>query len=162
MKEILLQFAKYNLWANKRIIEVMLQLGEAQLDMEMVSSFPTIRKTVYHTWSAEYIWVQRLQLAEHPVWIETGFAGSFAEACNEWQKASESLVQFIEKQLDNRAFEHVFQYYNLQKQFTKMPVYTALTHAFNHSTQHRGQLITMLRQAGVSRIPGTDMILFVK
>ncbi|MGZ3851281.1 MAG: DinB family protein [Flavisolibacter sp.] len=33
-----------------------------------------------------------------------------------------------------------------------------LLHAFNHGTYHRGQLVNMLRQLGVDKIPGTDFI----
>jgi uncharacterized damage-inducible protein DinB len=33
-------------------------------------------------------------------------------------------------------------------------------HCFNHSTQHRGQLITMMRTLGLDRIPATDLIVY--
>jgi uncharacterized damage-inducible protein DinB len=35
-------------------------------------------------------------------------------------------------------------------------------HVFNHGTYHRGQLVTMLRQVGVTEIPQTDYIAFVR
>jgi uncharacterized damage-inducible protein DinB len=41
-------------------------------------------------------------------------------------------------------------------------VYHVLHHIFNHSTYHRGQLVTMLRQLGSKDIPATDFIAFVK
>ena len=34
----------------------------------------------------------------------------------------------------------------------------ALMHAFNHATDHRGQLITMMRESGLEEVPGTDLI----
>jgi uncharacterized damage-inducible protein DinB len=160
MKEILLQYAKYNLWANKRIIDILLKLDAGQLEQEITSSFPSIRQTVYHTWSAESIWLQRLQLAEQPIWLEDSFAGSFEDACADWQRASEGLIEFIERQFDERSFQHVFQYYTTDKQSRKLPVFTALNHVINHSTHHRGQIITMLRQVGVSKIPVTDLSVF--
>jgi uncharacterized damage-inducible protein DinB len=160
MKELLLQYGKYNIWANKKIIDVLLKLTEEQLDMKINSSFPTLRRTVYHMWSAEQIWLDRLQLAESPVWAESNFTGSFAEACANWQQASEQLVAFISKQFDGRGLEHVVQYFDRQKRPHKTPVYTILQQSFNHATYHRGQLVTMLRQAGVTKIPGTDMIVY--
>jgi uncharacterized damage-inducible protein DinB len=33
-----------------------------------------------------------------------------------------------------------------------------LLHVFNHGTYHRGQLINILRQAGVEKVPETDFI----
>ena len=35
-----------------------------------------------------------------------------------------------------------------------------LLHLFNHQTFHRGQLVTMLRQNGIEKIPATDFIVF--
>lgn len=160
MKETLLRYASYNIWANKRIIDVMLQLGDAQLDEEVMSSFSSIRKTVYHTWSGEYVWLQRLQLADHPVWVESVFEGDFKEACALWQDVSVQMKDFIARQYNDAAFDHVMQYYNRQKQSKKSRVADVLIHAFNHATYHRGQLVTMLRQTGISNIPITDFIAY--
>ena len=162
MKELLLQYARYNVWANKRIIDILSKMDvEVIMEKEFESSFPTLKDTVYHIWSAEFIWLQRLQLTENPVWISDIFKGSFEEACTVWQDVSLIIVQFIEKQYDDRAFEHVFQFYDHVKESYKFPVYTALTHVLNHSSQHRGQIITMLRQAGIAKIPSIDLCTFV-
>lgn len=162
MKESLLQMARYNIWANKRFIDLLVKLDEAVLDQELISSYSTIRRTVYHMWSAEFVWLQRLQLVEHPIWMETLFNGSIQEACTEWQKTSNALLQFIERQYNDRAMEHVLQYYNSKKESFKQPVYSILQHVFNHGTYHRGQLVTMLRQAGITKIPGTDLVIYTR
>ncbi|MES1222732.1 MAG: DinB family protein, partial [Bacteroidota bacterium] len=54
------RLVKYNLWANKRIAEVMMNTDGALLSKEIASSFPSIRKTVFHVWDAEFIWLKRL------------------------------------------------------------------------------------------------------
>lgn len=138
----------------------MQKLDQEKLDESLTSSFSSIRETVYHLWSAEFIWLQRLELAEHPVWIEAGFEGTFEDACADWQKVSEVLLQFVRRQYDDRAFEHTLQYYDKNKKSHKTPVYMVLQQIFNHSTYHRGQLVTLLRQLGVKRIPNTDFISF--
>lgn len=158
---MLLQLARYNVWANKLMIETLLQLDERRLDMVIESSFSSIRKTVYHMWSAEDIWMQRLHLAEQPVWAESAFKGDFEEAVKKWGQVSKKIQTFVEKQFSDDSFTHVVQYYNLKRQHTKVPVYVCLLQAFNHATYHRGQLVTMLRQAGVTKIPGTDFHIFV-
>ncbi|MGB3005447.1 MAG: DinB family protein [Chitinophagaceae bacterium] len=33
-------------------------------------------------------------------------------------------------------------------------------HVFNHAAYHRGQLINMLRQLGVKKLPATDFIIW--
>lgn len=162
MKELLVQNARYNVWANKLITDVLLKLTDEQLDQEIVSSFPSIRQTAYHSWGAEDIWLQRLALAERPVWTPHSFTGTFAEACAAWQKASAELLQFTEKQYDDKALQHEVLYYDLKKMPQKTPVYQILQHVFNHATYHRGQLVTMMRQVGVTEIPQTDFIAFVR
>jgi uncharacterized damage-inducible protein DinB len=162
MKETLLCLAGYNLWANKRLIEIMLRLSNEQLEQVISSSFASLKKTVYHTWSAEYIWLQRLQLVEQPVWIETNFSGSFADGCDNWQAVSLQLLEFVKAQYDDKALQHTMQYYSMKKQSFKNSVFEVLLHVFNHSTYHRGQLVTMLRQVGVTTIPSTDLVEFLR
>lgn len=160
MKQTLLQFAQYNLWANKLMVDTVLKLTPEQRDMVITSSFDTIRKTVLHCRAADYIWLQRLQLAEQPLWVGGEVDKPIDEVCRHWLQVGEALLQFVEKQFDDNALEHVLQYYDLQKTSHKMPVYKVLLHVFNHATYHRGQLVTMLRQAGETKIPRLDYIVF--
>jgi len=44
---------------------------------------------------------------------------------------------------------------------TSGPLWTMLQHVANHSTYHRGQITTMLRQLG-ARAVGTDLIAFYR
>jgi uncharacterized damage-inducible protein DinB len=39
-------------------------------------------------------------------------------------------------------------------------VYQILLHLANHNTYHRGQLVNMLRQLGVEKIPQTDFVVW--
>lgn len=160
MKELLQHLAKYNIWANGKFISVLEKLSDEQLDMEIKSSFSDIRKTVYHMWSAEDIWIQRLKLVEKPIWAEMAFEGSFSEALENWKECSLKLYEFIAEQRNDDAFTHVLEYYNLKKQSNKLQVNTALMQVLNHATYHRGQLVTMFRQAGVKKVPSTDYMLF--
>lgn len=161
MKELLLQYSNANLWANKRIIKALLQHDESALDMEMISSFPTIKATVFHVWSAESIWLQRLQHVEEPIWWQSVYTGTFTEACKAWEETSAALIQFIEQRNDE-LLKEVLKYHDRSNNAHHTPVYQVLLHVFNHSTYHRGQLVTMLRQAGLKEIPGTDFISFVR
>jgi len=42
----------------------------------------------------------------------------------------------------------------------KQPVCQMILHVFNHGTYHRGQLVNMLRQLGIEKIPQTDFIVW--
>lgn len=162
MKELLLQYAQYNQWANKLIIDALLKLDEGAVDKDINSSFPSVRRTVMHTYGAESIWLQRLQLAEHPLWHGDDMAVMFEDACQNWQDCSGELLNFVGQQYDERGMQHVIHYYDMKGTSHKTPVFQVLQHVFNHSTYHRGQLVTMLRQLGVTDVPGTDFIGFAR
>jgi len=56
MKEILIQYAAYNLWANQRLFDVIGNLGDEVFKKEVRSSFSSIQKTLLHMLDAEAIW----------------------------------------------------------------------------------------------------------
>lgn len=160
MKQILLDYTRYNTWANARLIALLKTLDEDALDRDLGGSFPTVRETVFHIWGAESIWYQRLLMNEHITIPHENFEGDFADACTAWQSVSVQFTAFTEKQFDDRAFEHEFIYHTLKKERMKSKVWEALHHCMNHSTFHRGQLINYCRMLGLTKIPGTDQITF--
>ena len=160
MKQLLQQYAAYNVWANKRIIETASQLSEEQLNKEIVSSFPSVYKTVLHLMEVENAWWERLKLVEHPS-LSGWFEGSFDELSKKWSELSQQWHNWI-KDANDANITHVFAYYNSKKEYFKQPVYEMLLHLFNHQTFHRGQLITMFRQLGLDKISPTDFIVFAR
>lgn len=158
----MLQMARYNVWANAQMISALAALPEAALDAETPSSFPTLRRTVAHTRAAEQIWLERLLLSEHPVWLGNDCADNFQTLAAQWRAASEALLRFAEKQYNDKALLHVVEYRDLRGTLHKTPTLAILQHTFNHSTYHRGQLATMMRAQGATKIPATDFIQFVR
>jgi uncharacterized damage-inducible protein DinB len=161
MKEILFGYAAYNHWANQKIGAVLRKLGDDTADQELVSSFPSLRKTVYHLWYSESMWYQRLQLIEKAVDPTVHFEGTFEEAIDHWLQQSMLLQDWVNKATAVR-LEHTVAYINRKKEYHKIPVKGVLHHVFNHSTYHRGQLVTLLRQVGISKIPGLDYHEFIQ
>lgn len=159
MKELLLRLLRYNAWANARFIEVLQTLTDQQLDQEVVSSFSSIRKTVYHVWGAEDIWLQRLQRVEKPVWKVFTFEGSFSEACANWIESSEELVRVTEALAEDMLTQTI-PVVNMKGELHQDMIGDIFQHITNHSSYHRGQLVTMLRQLGITSIPATDFIAY--
>ena len=50
-------------------------------------------------------------------------------------------------------------YRNLRGEFYSYPLWQQLAHVINHSTYHRGQVTTMLRQLGAAAV-STDFLLY--
>lgn len=157
MKEILSELAHYNLWANKTIGNTLLSLPEHQLKQPLASSFPSFYDTMLHIYSAESIWWQRLKLVETVLPPAENFNGSFEAILEELNKLDKEWLNWVEKAMPH-AITHVFYYRNSRKEEFRQPVYQVLIHLFNHSTYHRGQVVTMLHQLGHTNIPSTDFI----
>jgi uncharacterized damage-inducible protein DinB len=155
MKELLQQYAAYNIWANKILFDRINKLPEEKIKQEVASSFPSIYKTVVHMWQAEDIWWQRHKLIENITALSETFAGSFDEATAGLAKQSQLWASWVDTANENQ-LTHVFAFVRNKEQY-KMKVHDMLLHLFNHATYHRGQLVTLLRQLGeVDKIPSTD------
>ena len=161
MKQILQQYAAYTIWADQRIFETVNNLSDDRIDREIASSFPSIKKTILHIWDAESIWWQRLKLSEKITRPSEEFKGSFAGLLKNLEQQSVAWKEWIDNANENQ-LQHVFAYQDSRKEQFKQPVYEMLLHLFNHSTYHRGQLVTLLRQLGVEKIPATDFIVFCR
>jgi uncharacterized damage-inducible protein DinB len=161
MKELLHQYAAHNLWANKQLIDVINQLTPAQIQQQITSSFPGIFKTVLHLLDAESMWWQRLKLKEHVERPSETFTGDFSELQQRLITQSTLYEQWTGSLLDHQ-LQHVFAYQRSKTEQQKQPVYQALLHIFNHGSYHRGQLVTMLRQLGITTIPQTDFNAYLR
>ncbi len=161
MKPILQQYAAYTTWANQQLFDCIGTLSEEQIGQEVSSSFPSIKKTALHMLDADSIWWQRLKLAEQIERPSETFSGNFAELSKKLMGQSKLWEEWVHNATETQ-LSHVFAYQNNKKEQFKQPVYEMLLHIFNHATYHRGQLVTMLRQLGVEKIPGTDFVLFCR
>jgi uncharacterized damage-inducible protein DinB len=159
MKELLKQFAAYNVWANQKLLECIAALTEEQHKAEIINSFNGLFNTVLHIWDAESMWWQRLKLQERVSRPSENFAGNFQELMNNVMSQSRQWEDWVNTASD-LSLEHVFQYQNTKKEQFKQPVNQVLLHLFNHGSYHRGQLVTMLRQSGIDKIPQTDYIIW--
>jgi uncharacterized damage-inducible protein DinB len=160
MKQMLVEYARYNLWANENLITLFRSVDDALISQYIESSFPSIRKTLLHIWDAESLWLERLY-GQSP----TDFPSKFFEGTNEevfegLLKTSAAFVKFVEEKpapffTDMCTFSLI----SLQTEMTQM-VREMILHTMNHSTFHRGQLITMCRQLNITPIPRTDYIIY--
>ena len=161
MKGLLQQYAAYNVWANQKLFDCIVNLSDDQINREITSSFSSIHKTILHMWDAESMWWQRLKLNEFVERPSDSFTESFSELIKRQAAQSRQWEEWINSATDVQ-LGHVFAYQNTKKEQFKQPVYEMLMHLFNHGTYHRGQLVTMLRQLGIEKIPPTDFIVFCR
>lgn len=158
MHPYLSTYLEYNLWANRIVAGYLEKAGEDKLDITIENSFPSIRKTWYHLWDAQGIWILRLEGKSITTWPSRDFKGTLAEGLDLFIQSSEKLIESGAQSDPDAGIT----YRNMNgKEFTSK-VWEILMHVVNHGTYHRGQLVTMLRQAGMKELQPLDMIAFVR
>jgi uncharacterized damage-inducible protein DinB len=158
LKQQLLKLAKYNLWANTCVMDWLIKCGEANADANCESSFPTLRKTVYHIYDAEHVWILRLNNVEIAYWPPSrDFNFSLTEFSEILKAQSQALINLITGTNENLLRE-VINYHNVKGELFSNSVSDVINHVVNHSTYHRGQLITMMRSLGFKEVGATDYI----
>src|SRR3982074_1137331 len=110
MKQLLQQYAAYNIWANKRITETAKLLPEEQINKEIVSSFPSVYKTALHLMEVENVWWERLKLVEHTT-LSGWFTGNFEALSKKLLESSAQWHSWIQN-TNEVNLTHVFAYQN--------------------------------------------------
>ena len=151
----------YNLWATGKLAEFIAKADENIFDTEVKSSFTSLRKTVYHIWDAEYIWMQRLQGNSLLDWPSNNFSGNREATLKAWTENSKTLLDFISAK-DEEYGNWIISYKNMKGDSFENSVEGIIMHVVNHGTFHRGQLVTILRELGYSDFTSTDLITFLR
>jgi uncharacterized damage-inducible protein DinB len=115
-----------------------------QFTRDLSSSFPSVRDTLVHLYTADWGW--------HLLWqgqplTEPPAADSFPDLASvriAWEDQESQVRGFVA----NLSEEGVGGFWQ------------RLLHLVNHASYHRGQVTTMLRQLGVDAPKSQDMIIF--
>ncbi len=162
MKSHLLTYVRYNLWANECLIAYLRTLPDTQLNQEIVSSFPSIRKTMLHNWDAEVLWQFRLQGISLPTFPSANFHGDTAELFQNILDTSAKFIVILEAEkaayLNEKIAYSTISYGVATKKQKRLDM---IHHCLNHSTYHRGQVTMMLRQLGYTNPPHLDFMLYL-
>lgn len=162
MKELLCQYAAYNVWANHKLLYQIQQMEEAKWYQQTPGSFDTLYKTILHMWDAESGWYQRMRLHERILVPSANFDPSLKDACNGLLHQSMEWETLVRESLNEEAISSKLIYTNSKGEEFRQPVHEVLLHVFNHSNYHRGQLVVMMRALGETNIPSTDFIKFTR
>ncbi len=155
-----MQYVRYNLWANKNLSKVLETVDPSWIDKEIKSSFPSIRKTAFHIWDAEYIWLCRFKgvsLSRFP-----SKELSPDTSILRFLEGAQEFLAFLEKQNDD-FFSASTTFKDTSGTEHTMENSGMIFHTMNHSSFHRGQIVTMLRNVGFEgEMPRTDMIIYLR
>ena len=160
--------ARYNRWMNEKLYAVAGEIGDDERKKDRGAFFGSIHRTLNHLLLADRVWLGRftravLQEGEFgPGGIKSldqELYADFDELRRERVKTDDALDEWVatltaEKLAGNLRFVR-------RGTPNELPLWHAVAHVFNHQTHHRGQVTTLLMQAG--RDPGvTDLIAMLR
>lgn len=160
-KAYLLDLASYNIWANHKAMDWLQQINDAQWEQVVTSSFSSVRQTALHIASAEKIWIDFWTASATPVFISGTFTGSKEELIAIWEKASTGMKAFLVSYPETALMAPIAFRYPRGGE-AQLPFAHTFSHIINHSTYHRGQLVTLLRQVGFTDLSSIDLATFYR
>lgn len=137
-------FAAYTALADQKIIDAFGNIHESLFDAERLFS---------HVLNAQHIWSSRILGSDirYEVWQE--------HDKEQFKIIFEDNIRLINLCLSTRQNEEIVTYKNSRGQAFQNSVADMLMQMFNHSTYHRGQIVSLLKKSGIEP-PATDYILF--
>ena len=162
--------ARYNAWFNQRLYGACEALADEDRKRDRGAFFGSIHGTLNHIVWGDKLWLGRFAaqglgtaaLAPRLLQVPVG-AVHATPLFDDWDELKAERVRLdaaIEswlQQMPEDAPLRTMRYANTQGVQREHPAWMALTHFFNHQTHHRGQVTTLLAQAGIS-VGTTDLI----
>lgn len=150
----------YNEWANARVFASLRALEPERLRARIESSFPSPLATLAHIVAAEWVWLSRWRghsPSSVPSWLEEPELEDLRSRLAAVESERAGLLQG----LSSADVEASLAYRTIDGESHEDRLLDLLLHVVNHSSYHRGQLTTMLRQLGTHPV-ATDYIVFLR
>ncbi len=155
LQKLTSNFSAYNTWANTLLVEWLLSLDMAVLYQKSASSFDSIDSTIQHMLRVQKFWAAFISEEDLSRLDWKVFENQAERLLRELQTQSQTLEQTVAGFSEQQLLEEL----NLDMPWAKnkLPRYEYIIHLSNHSTYHRGQIVTVARSLGInSGIPATD------
>jgi uncharacterized damage-inducible protein DinB len=147
---------EYSRWASERSLTAARQLSHEELTRDLGNSHGGVLGTLVHVFSADRVWLSRLQGAPRSTFSDPGEDWTLDTLATAWANVADEFRQWAEGLTDAEA---ILDYVNLAGKPGSMPLWQIVMHVVNHATYHRGQITTMLRQLGRPPV-ATDLHVF--
>ena len=146
-------------WANARVFAAAEAAAPEHLETPVASSFPSIRATLGHIVVAEWVWLRRW-LGESPTALPFWVTESSLSELKAHLDAVEAERAAYVEGLSDADLDRIVTYRLLSGESHADPLSGLIRHVVNHSTYHRGQVATQLRQLGRTP-PNTDLVAYL-
>ncbi|GAB3320750.1 damage-inducible protein DinB [Larkinella ripae] len=155
LASLVTDYAIYNVWANQQLVDWLKTKPRAVMEQTVPSSFPSLHQTLLHIWDTQRFWLSVLQQVPAPpsfIWV--GFEGTVDDIFEGMVEQSAELADYIRSLSEAELQERVVLKTPWAEGIQSRLEFTQ--HCLNHSTYHRGQVVTIGRNLGLTDAPMTD------
>jgi uncharacterized damage-inducible protein DinB len=155
----------YTEWANELALAATAGLSDEDLRRDFKISHRSIFGTLTHMAGAEWIWLERWHgrsPAGKEAWSlwTTDSCADLKGLNHRWSELIERRAEFISR-LDEASLIADLPFKLLSGDASSLPLVDQMQHVVNHATLHRGQVVGMIRQLGISP-PSTDLLFYLR
>jgi uncharacterized damage-inducible protein DinB len=153
-------FAAYNRWMNDKLYGACATLSDEDRKRDRGAFFRSIHGTLNHLLLADSVWMGRFEKQPFAIrGLDQELYASFDELRTQ-RTAMDARIDRWTQNLTETALDAKLEYTSaLTKRTHTSTLWKVVVHFFNHQTHHRGQLTTLLSQAGIDY--GTTDLLFL-
>lgn len=156
--DIFRTMAQYNRWMNERLYGVCAEIPDEARKRDRGAFFKSIHGTLNHLLLGDRLWLGRF--LDRPVHVDSLDRELYAEfdALRAQRGQTDGEILDFSESLDEEALARDFRFRTIVNPGEHVfPFRHVLLHFFNHQTHHRGQVTTLIKQAGFE--PGvTDLM----
>ena len=155
----------YTEWANGLALTAATELSDENLRHDFGISHRSIFGTLLHMAGAEWIWLERWHgrsPAGKEAWSlwTTDSCADLPTLNQRWSDLVIRRTQFI-AELDEPRMSAELGFRLLSGDASSMRLVDQMHHVANHATLHRGQVVGMIRQLGITP-PPTDLLFYLR
>ncbi len=159
--EALLALLDYHYWARDRLLDAVEHLGAEEFHRDLGNSFGSVRDTLVHVVSAEWVWCSRWEGQGPSGHLDAEEFGTVQDVRARWNEEERRVRDFVVR-LGPDGVDRVLEYAHYDGGSMRGVFWQMLQHVVNHASYHRGQVTTMLRQLGAEPPPSQDLITFYR
>lgn len=149
----------YMLWADRLTLAAVRKVKPEDLTRDAGVSFGSVLGTLGHTLGSQRLWLSRFlgnPLTSRP---EAGEYPDLPSWIAGWEETASQVEAFLAGLSDEQLAAPLTWASLPDGAAHTLPLWQAVMHLVNHTTYHRGQVISLLRQMGYP-VPHTDLIVF--
>ena len=150
----------YNYWAHHQLWDAVLRLSEEEFTTSGTCFGISVHQQVLHTLGAEWLWMARLRGVSPTTKLTPAMLPDRDTIRVKWDEVEAEVRAYVENVRENQLSE-IITYTTTQGEPQRNARWEILTHMFNHSTDHRSRIISMLKTLG-AEVPDLDLLLYFR